>query len=181
MTAAPDPTAGERGIEFPAHHIVGLDLGFTCTNCGGHTSLTPPCIPARTYALTPASPPAVAASTGRSENVEALAEAEREQLSVALYGRGRPDWMVAGPVMEAVGRIVAAREAAARAEAWEAAAELADTQIVLWSEVPGLHPTAPEPHPAAIAASGARRTLVVLRSRMSEAFDDHAARIAREG
>lgn len=53
---------------------------------------------------------------------------------------------------------------------WEAAAELADTQIVLWSEVPGLHPEAKEPHPAAIAAAGARRTLVVLRSRMSEAF-----------
>lgn len=40
--------------EFPAHHIVGADLGFTCTNCGGHTSTTPPCIPARAYPLLPA-------------------------------------------------------------------------------------------------------------------------------
>lgn len=81
-------------------------------------------------------------------------------------------------LIETVERIVAARVAEARAEAWEEAGELADTVVVSWSAVPGLHPTAPEPHPAALRAGGARRTLVVLRSRMTEAF---AARIAREG
>lgn len=42
-------TPAERGITIPAHHLVGMDLGFTCTNCGGHTSTTAPCIPERTY------------------------------------------------------------------------------------------------------------------------------------
>jgi hypothetical protein len=58
----------------------------------------------------------------------------------------------------------------ARAEAWEEAAELADSVIVSWQGVSGLHPEAPEPHPAALRAAGARRTLVVLRSRVAEAF-----------
>ncbi len=68
----------------------------------------------------------------------------------------------------------------AKAEAWEEAGELADSVIASWQGVPGLHPTEPEPHPAAIAAAGARRTLVVLRSRMSEAFMDRAAALSPE-
>ena len=68
---------------------------------------------------------------------------------------------------------------AAEANAWEEAAELADTVIVSWSGVAGLHPEEPEPHPAAIAAAGARRTLVVLRSRVSEAFADRRDALAQ--
>jgi hypothetical protein len=63
-------------------------------------------------------------------DVEALTDAEREQLSVALYGRGRPDWMVAGPVMEAVGRILASRLDAVRRKAGDERAEQAWDEAV---------------------------------------------------
>ena len=81
-----------------------------------------------------------------------------------------------GPILNALAPVVAALIAEAveeaRAAAWADAADLADGVIVSWMGVPGLHPTAPEPHPAAIAAAGARRTLVVLRSRVAEAFSE---------
>lgn len=40
-----------------------------------------------------------------------LTDAERRDLSVALYGRGHEDWLTAGPLLEAVKRIIAARQA----------------------------------------------------------------------
>jgi len=75
-------------------------------------------------------------------------------------------------IQEAARLLVAEVAAQARRDALEEAADAADTVIISWSGVAGLHPTEPEPHPAALRASGARRTLVVLRSRMAEAFDD---------
>jgi hypothetical protein len=77
-----------------------------------------------------------------------------------------------------VAAVLRAQIDGALAEAWDEAAELADSVIVSWMAVPGLHPTEPEPHPAAIAAAGARRTLVVLRSRMTEALRDRAAHLS---
>lgn len=43
-------------MKVPAHHLVGMDLGFTCTNCGGHTPTTPPCIPEQTVEWAPVAP-----------------------------------------------------------------------------------------------------------------------------
>lgn len=77
----PETTGPREGLTVPAHHLIGLDLGFKCTNCGGHTSVTPPCIPARIYPH-PAPTPDPAEVT--PEDVEALAVVTLHERSIGL-------------------------------------------------------------------------------------------------
>lgn len=48
-TFGPDDPPEPGMVWMPAHHLVGADLSYTCTSCGGHTAVAAPCIPGRWY------------------------------------------------------------------------------------------------------------------------------------
>lgn len=94
---APDPTAGERECRYPCG--CGQFPDEHCACMDGHA------------------PPAVAASTGTSEDAEALARLTYEEREAIGWG------LDYGTVLQEVERIITTREAAARAEERERIAQ----------------------------------------------------------
>ena len=143
---APDPTAGERHDPDAHRSTDSFWFAAGCPKCerercaqshDGH-----PC-----GACDP-SPPAVAASTGTSEDVEALAE----DVFGAMEALGIEDATMTDArfIADAVSHWLAAREAAARAEEREALVVL-DGLLHRWETVPALR--------RATAAAEVRRAL----------------------
>lgn len=115
---APDPTAGEHHPD--CYQSTGVPDGLPAGICDCRVL----------QMLDAASPPAVAASTGTSEDVEALlCLCHQTVCPVHNEAAGRVGEYDVPSLLDAIGSHLAAREAAARAEERERIAQAIEAQI----------------------------------------------------